>query len=383
MRSEASLSALARPESRPPRGSVPLTSLQEAAFLRRRYADFAETILWPPALLLVLGGPHGALLEGNGMTWLRYGLYLAATFIPFAIWWMYSRPRAFTPATSDLGPYTLEEKIGEGGMGEIYRGWHSTLRRQVAIKVLTAAASEVALRRFEREVQATARLTHPNTISVYDYGSTPDGRSYYAMELLDGTTLQQLVTLAGPQPPGRVIHILLQLCGALREAHDIGLVHCDITPSNIHLCSRGGVCDVVKVLDFGLVRECGSAAGGTGADLEAVMGTPLYLSPEAILAPESIDARADIYGIGAVGYFLLCGNAPFSGSSLRELFSHHLHSTPTPPSERMPEALAQDLERLLLGCLAKEPAARPQSVQVVAEELRRCRDCRDAGTWSG
>ncbi len=334
-------------------------------------------IFW--LLALLLGGLIDGLLVGDPVTLLRCGFLITMVVALFAIWWVCRRRREATPSTLALGPYSLEHKIGEGGMGQIYRGWHTTLRRPVAIKVLKEATSEVALHRFEKEVQVTARLTHPNTIAVYDYGRTPDGRFYYAMELLDGTTLQQLVAQAGPQPPGRVIHILLQLCGALREAHDNGLIHCDITPSNIHLCSRGGVFDVVKVLDFGLVRERGNRAGVTLSGLDAIMGTPLYLSPEAILEPASIDARADIYGIGAVGYFLLCGNAPFSGTSLGELLGHHLHSRPAAPSERAPEPLAKDLERLVLCCLAKEPAARPQSVRAVADELRRCRD---AGTWS-
>jgi len=379
MLSETDLSPRALPSSRSGLGSVPLSSFLEPRFHQDRFAAFGQIIVWPLALLLILEGPIDGLLEGDGVRFLRHGFYVTVPLILLVIWCVSRRRQPLTQSTLELGPYTLERKIGEGGMGQIYRGWHTTLRRPVAIKVLTGTDSEAAVRRFEREVLVTARLTHPNTISVYDYGRTSDGRFYYAMELLDGTTLQQLVAQAGPQPSGRVIHILLQLCGALREAHDIGLIHCDITPSNVHLCSRGGVFDVVKVLDFGLVRECGNAADFTVSGPDAVMGTPLYLSPEAILAPASIDARADIYGIGAVGYFLLCGSAPFSGASLTELLGHHLHSTPVAPSERATEPLAKDLERLVLRCLAKAPAARPQTVQAVADELRRCRD---AGTWS-
>ncbi len=276
-----------------------------------------------------------------------------------------------------LGQYTLEEKIGEGGMGEIFRARHAMLRRPTAIKLMTGDGAEAALRRFEKEVQLTARLTHPNTISVYDYGRTPDGRFYYAMELLDGMTLEELVTRAGPQPASRVIHILLQVCGALREAHGIALIHRDIKPANIYLCSRGGLFDVVKVLDFGLVREFRSDGTVTGSNLDIIVGTPLYLSPEAILSPRELDARADIYALGAVGYLLLTGSPPFAGKTLVELCGHHLHSVPQRPSERG-FSVADDLEQAVLACLAKDPAARPQSA---FELMTMLRGCTDAGKW--
>lgn len=278
-----------------------------------------------------------------------------------------------------LGQYTLEQKIGAGSMGEIYRARHAMLRRPTAIKVMTDEGSETALRRFEKEVQLTARLTHPNTISIYDYGRTPEGRFYYAMELLEGMTLEQLVVQSGPQPAGRVIHILLQICGALREAHGVGLIHRDIKPANVFLCSRGGNFDVVKVLDFGLVREFNNPSSVTLSNVDAIAGTPLYLSPEAILTPARVDARADIYALGAVGYFLLSGQPPFAGRTLAELCGHHLHSVPVAPSERAGRDVPEDLELLVLGCLAKDAAARPQSAQALAEALRRCRD---AGSWT-
>lgn len=278
-----------------------------------------------------------------------------------------------------LGQYTLEEKIGEGSMGEIFRARHAMLRRPTAIKLMVGESNESALRRFEKEVQLTARLTHPNTISIYDYGRTPEGRFYYAMELLDGMTLEELVARSGPQPHGRVIHILRQICGALREAHGIGLIHRDIKPANIYLCSRGGNFDVVKVLDFGLVREFKNPSNVTLSNADAIAGTPMYLSPEAIITPANIDARADIYALGAVGYFLLCGSPPFSGNTLAELCGHHLHSAPQSPSERRGSAIAEDLERLVLSCLAKDAATRPQSAHELEQQLR---VCRDAGGWS-
>jgi serine/threonine protein kinase len=278
-----------------------------------------------------------------------------------------------------LGQYTLEEKIGAGSMGEIFRARHAMLRRPTAIKLMTDESSDVALRRFEKEVQLTARLTHPNTICIYDYGRTPEGRFYYAMELLEGMTLEQLVLQAGPQPAARVIHILLQACGALREAHGVGLIHRDIKPANIYLCARGGNLDVVKVLDFGLVREFKNPTNVTLSNVDAIAGTPLYLSPEAIVTPAEVDGRADIYALGAVGYFLLCGQPPFAGRTLAELCGHHLHSKPEAPSLRTAQNIPEDLERVVLRCLEKDVAARPQSAGELAEALRRCAD---AGSWS-
>jgi eukaryotic-like serine/threonine-protein kinase len=283
-----------------------------------------------------------------------------------------------------LGQYQLEEKIGQGGMGEIYRARHAMLRRPTAIKLLTGNGSEQQLRRFEKEVQLTARLTHPNTISVYDYGRTPDGTFYYAMELLDGLTVEQLVERHGPQPASRAIHILMQVCGALVEAHGVGLIHRDIKPANIYLCRRGGVPDVVKVLDFGLVREIKSAASLTQSNLDVIVGTPLYLSPEAILSPERVDARADLYGLGAVAYFLLTGSPPFSGKGVVEICGHHLHTPPEPPSRRTP--VPHDLEALVLACLSKAPEARPASAGELLEALRACQDAAlwttsDAESW--
>ena len=276
-----------------------------------------------------------------------------------------------------LGQYALEEKIGEGGMGEVYRASHAMLRRPTAVKLLTGDGSDSQLHRFEKEVQVTARLTHPNTISIYDYGRTPDGVFYYAMELLDGLTLEQLVQRDGPQPAGRVIHLLRQVCAALREAHGVGLIHRDIKPANIHLCRRGDVPDFVKVLDFGLVRQVKSSGDVSQSNVNAVVGTPLYMSPEAILTPDRIDTRADIYGLGGVAYHLVTGAPPFEGKTVVEILAHHLHSTPPPPSQRRP--VPDDLERVILSCLAKDPSDRPQSAEALSESLARCRD---AETWT-
>jgi eukaryotic-like serine/threonine-protein kinase len=291
---------------------------------------------------------------------------------------MRRRPPASLP-TPDVDRYTLGEKIGEGAMGEIFRAQHERLGRPTAIKIMRDAGSNDAQRRFERELQLTARLTHPNAISVFDCGRTRDGRLYYAMELLHGMTLEELVAGSGPLPAGRVIHLLLQACGALQEAHALGLVHRDIKPANIYVCSRAGWYDVVKVLDFGLARELERSTWNTFENIEAIVGTPLYLSPEAVCMPASLDARADIYALGAVAYFLLCGSPPFAAGTLWALCHHHLHSAPVPPSVRRSEPLAPDLEAVVLRCLAKDREERPQTALAFAELLR---SCRDAGTWT-
>jgi serine/threonine-protein kinase len=276
-----------------------------------------------------------------------------------------------------LGQYALEEKIGEGGMGEVYRARHAMLRRPTAVKLLSGEGSESQLRRFEKEVQLTARLTHPNTISIFDYGRTPDGVFYYAMELLDGLSLEELVQQDGPQPAGRVIHIVRQVCAALKEAHGTGLIHRDIKPANIHLCRRGDVPDFVKVLDFGLVREVKSSGEVTRSNVDAVVGTPLYMSPESIVTPDRIDARADLYGLGCVAYHLVTGAPPFEGQTIVEVCAHHLHTPPPAPSQRRP--VPEDLERIMLSCLAKAPGDRPESAEALSRSLQRCRD---AATWT-
>jgi hypothetical protein len=280
-----------------------------------------------------------------------------------------------------LGQYLLEEKIGEGGMGVVYRASHAMLRRPTAIKLLSGTASH-ATARFEREVQITARLTHPNTIAVFDYGRTPEGVFYYAMEYLEGTSLEDLVADHGAQPLGRVAHILLQMCGALGEAHDAGLVHRDIKPANAMLTERGGVPDVVKVLDFGLVKENVRAADATATDpsttmMNTIVGTPHYMAPEAIVDPTKIDARADLYAVGATAFYLLTGDNVFDGANLIEICSQHIHEKPLPPSSKRAD-VPKALDEVILACLAKQPADRPKNAKELAARIRAC----NLGEWS-
>jgi eukaryotic-like serine/threonine-protein kinase len=286
-----------------------------------------------------------------------------------------------------LGQYTLEKKLGEGGMGVVYRASHAMLRRPTAIKLVSPdRAGKDALARFEREVQRTAMLTHPNTVTVFDYGRTTDGIFYYAMELLEGASLEEIVEVDGPQPEARVIHLLEQAAASLAEAHDAGLIHRDIKPGNILVVDRGGIADLVKVVDFGLVKDVGSKANDTATPAErgitmadSITGTPLYMAPEALTAPDAVDARADLYALGAVGYWLLTGTPVFHGSTVVEVCAHHLHSSPESPSARRGTPVAADLEAVVLTCLAKRPQDRPASAHALRERLRACKV---AGTWT-
>jgi eukaryotic-like serine/threonine-protein kinase len=269
-----------------------------------------------------------------------------------------------------LGQYTLEEKIGAGGMGSVYRARHAMLRRPTAVKLLDPekmSANSVA--RFEREVQLTSQLNHPNTITVYDYGRTSEGIFYYAMEFLEGITFHDLVGEYGPLPEARVVHLLQQLCGSLAEAHASGLIHRDVKPANLILTCRGGVYDLVKVLDFGLVKAFDTEQADRLTANHSLTGTPSYMSPEAISHPDTVDVRTDIYAVGAVGYFLLTGTPVFKGDGLIELCRKHIQEQPEPPSKRLGKPVSAALEEILLQCLAKKREDRPASAAVLLEAL--------------
>jgi hypothetical protein len=295
-----------------------------------------------------------AIITSTVISWVIYGL------------------RAEVREARLLGQYILEDKIGEGGMGEVYRAHHGMMRRPSALKLLRAGRTGADnLRRFEREVQLTARLTHPNTITIFDYGRTGDGVFYYAMELLDGANLQRIVSVGGAQDPRRVVRILSMTCGALVEAHAIGLIHRDIKPANIMLCTQGGERDVVKLLDFGLVKELEVDRDVALTGANTITGTPQYMAPESILAPDTVDERTDIYALGAVAYYLLTGQEVFDGKSIVEVCSQHLHQAPAPLASHG-ILIPGDLEALILACLDKKPEARPQSAAEVRSRLEAC-----------
>ncbi len=281
----------------------------------------------------------------------------------------------------ELGCYHLEARLDRGGMGEIWRARHQMLARPVAIKLIrpellgarTPAEAEALVSRFKREAEATAALHSSHTIALYDFGVTPEGVFYYAMELLEGLDLETLVKRFGPVPPERAIHFLAQACESLGEAHAEGLIHRDVKPANLVACRWGRKWDFVKVLDFGLVK----AAWGVGDDDRltsegTITGTPAYLAPELALGRRDVDARVDLYGLGCVAYWLLTGQRVFTGSTPMEVVLHHARTMPVPPSERISSPIPPALEDLVLSCLAKDPEARPPSAEWLAEQLVRC-----------
>ncbi len=279
-----------------------------------------------------------------------------------------------------LGPFEILHKIGDGGYGTVYRASHALLKRPTAVKVMLPqfAASEAAKQRFHKEVQITSSLTHPNTVAVFDFGQTPEGTLYYAMEHLDGVTLDDLVRIAGPQPAARVLRILYQICGSLREAHGRGLIHRDIKPANVMLCERGGLYDVVKVLDFGLVKDLQDDEPNM-TQAEAMVGTPFYLAPELINDASAFSPASDLYALGGVAYFLLTGSNVFEGASAAEICDMHLHQDPVPPSRRSKQEIPVDLEAAVMSCLAKQPRRRPPNAGAMSEMLVQCKDF---GVWT-
>ncbi len=279
-----------------------------------------------------------------------------------------------SPKIRSLGQYSIGDRIGSGGMGTVYMGQHQLLRRKVAVKVLEGPElSSRAIARFEREVQATVKLRHPNTVSIYDFGHTANGEFFYVMEWVDGITLQQLVKEYGRQPAERVIYLLLQVCGSLSEAHQKGIIHRDIKPANIMVSAQSGLYDSVKLLDFGLVKEIESE-NTILTITESFTGTPSYMSPEAVRDAANVDHRSDIYSLGAVGYMLLTGVPVFEGGSAVDVCVKQLNEQPIRPSERIKERLPEDLQNVLLSCLRKFPEERPRTVDELAETLQHCAD---------
>lgn len=279
-----------------------------------------------------------------------------------------------------LGRYRLRRRIGSGGMGEVFLAEHHLLKRPVALKVIhkDKAGDEKTMARFEREVQATAKLNHWNSIQIYDYGNTADGMLYYVMEYLPGMTLQELVNKSGPLPPGRAIYLLRQVCAALHEAHDLGLIHRDIKPANIFVSERGGQYDVAKLLDFGLVKPLQTPLGDSD-DLTQegnIAGSPLYMSPEQVLAEVDPDTRSDIYSLGAVAFFMLTGKPPFQSGATMRILLQHLSETPPPMNSMLTPSTAwkipNDLESTVLKCMAKDLEMRYAQVRQFESALAAC-----------
>ncbi len=276
-----------------------------------------------------------------------------------------------------LGSYRLVELLGRGGMGEVWRAEHELLARDAAIKLVrpellgahSEAEIQTLLRRFEREAQATAALSSPHTIQLFDFGATHEGSFYYVMELLAGRDLESLVRDFGPVPADRAVFLLRQVCHSLADAHARGLVHRDIKPANIYVCRMGLDYDFVKVLDFGLVKVKGRARDmETLATLDhATSGTPAYMAPEAILGDTEVDRRADVYALGCVAYYLLTGQLVFEADTPMRMFVQHLQSTPVPPSQRTELPIPPEIDRFVMACLQKDPDKRPQSARALYE----------------
>ena len=287
----------------------------------------------------------------------------------------------------ELGSYHLVEQLGTGGMGEVWRASHRLLARDAAIKLVrpellgarTAEDTNAVLRRFEREAQATAALSSPHTIQVFDFGVTQDGAFYYVMELLSGRDLESLIREFGPMPASRVIYLLRQAAHSLADAHARGLVHRDVKPANIYVCRMGLEYDFVKVLDFGLVKiKHGSDTLSTAA--HTTTGTPAYMAPETILGNTEVDRRADVYALGCVAYYLLTGQLVFEADSSMKMLMHHVNTPPVPPSQRSELPIPRELDELVLACLEKDPARRPQNA---GELFRMAIDCRACEGWNG
>jgi serine/threonine-protein kinase len=273
-----------------------------------------------------------------------------------------------------LGQYRLKQILGFGGMGTVYLAEHVLLRRPCAIKLIRPdqAGDPQTLIRFEREVQATATLTHWNTIEVFDYGHAEDGTFYYVMEYLPGMNLEDLVERHGALPPERVVHLLRQVCQALREAHGIGLIHRDIKPSNIIACERGKVYDVAKLLDFGLVKSSGTGSDSIRLTREgAFAGSPAFMSPEQAAGRQQLDARSDIYNVGAVAYFLITGQLPFDRQSTLQMLHAHAYE-PLVPSPEFKEIVPADLQGVIVRCLEKAPDRRYQDAVTLEKALAAC-----------
>ena len=347
--------------------------------------------------LVVPASPRWAFLTGvaAATTWpLAYciGLALGNPAAPFRIVAMNSLENYIAAALAmfatlviqrlqELGCYHLEERLDHGGMGEIWRARHRMLARPVALKLIrpellgvkTPAQAAGLVGRFQREAEATAALHSPHTVALHDFGVTPEGVFYYVMDLLEGLDLESLVRRFGPVPPARAVHLLVQACDSLAEAHAVGLIHRDVKPANIIACHWALKWDFVKVLDFGLVKTTWKTGEDDQLTTDGVItGTPAFMAPEAAMGEHALDARVDLYGLGCVAYWLLTGERVFAGRTPVEVLLHHVKSPPVPPSQRTQQKIPARLEELILACLSKEPEQRPPSAEWLAGQLAEC-----------
>lgn len=343
------------------------------------------------ALLSALMVPCGHLVASyslgySPLPWNRLASYsLAPLFIagwtPFISSRLHQMQRELS-RTQELGNYHLQELLGRGGMGEVWRARHHLLRRDAAVKlVLPTLLSQMSWtdrrqvqQRFEQEAQAMASLRSPHTVALYDFGVSDEGSMYYVMELLDGMDLETLVKQYGPQPASRVVALIQQACESLEEAHESGLIHRDVKPGNLFVCRLGKRTDFVKVLDFGLVKVLHTPGQSQLTMHGETSGTPAFMAPEQVRGDSDIDARSDIYGLGAIAYYLLTGTLIFEGPTPLAIAIAQLESTPEPPSKRSETPIPTSLERVVMACLEKQRSNRPPSAGELARLLQMCTD---------
>jgi serine/threonine-protein kinase len=349
----------------------------------RRCAAVVGSLALVPVVMMVVGSLLDPTTAGFVLAGLPETLIVLATGVAIAVFGSYKIRQLHEKAheAERIGQYECKEILGIGGMGAVYLAEHVLLRRPCAIKVIRPdqAGDPKTLMRFEREVRAAAKLTHWNTIEIFDYGHTEDGTFYYVMEYLPGMNLEDVVEQHGPMPPERAVHLLRQVCQALREAHAIGLIHRDVKPSNIFASERGKVYDVAKLLDFGLVKTFGIPDDSVRLTREgALSGSPAFMSPEQALAREQLDARTDIYNVGAVAYYLMTGKLPFERESAIGMLHAHAYE-PFAPVEEYKAMVPADLQRVIARCLEKDPELRYPDARTLDQALA---NCESAGQWT-
>lgn len=350
--------------------------------VRRAAAVIGTMSLAPLALITLVGLEHadvGEIVFPDNLSVAAAGMVFAFATALYGSYKVGSLRREAFEARQ-LGQYRLTEKLGSGGMGEVYLAEHQLLKRPCAIKLIRPgdAANAKALARFEREVRAIARLTHWNSVEIFDYGQTDDGTFYYAMEYLPGLSLQEVIERQGPLQPERAVHLLRQVCQALSEAHTAGLIHRDIKPSNIIASQRGGICDVAKLVDFGLATSIDDFQEVKLTQEGTIAGSPFYIAPERFLEEDEPDARSDIYSLGGVAYFLVTGQPPFRGDVPLQVMIAHAREPVVPPRQLVAN-VPEDLEAIILKCLAKEPSQRYADSSALEQALGRCA-CADCWT---